>query len=748
MSNSSTNRWKAYSSAVGEPLAISLIIVVLVVNGALAYINIHQLAQHNERVAISGQLLVTLKDFESTLKDAEASQRGFLLTGEESYLNRFRQASLQAPRVIEQISQLTGLVPSHQRVIPELQRLMQLKFDEMQRAIEARREQGLDAAKQMVQSNLAQRTMELLIAKTADMQTAARSIQETRRDSAELSKLSAIVATLATLSVSLVLVGGLLYLIHGNRRRRDNAAALILTQQQQLHMSDRQLRLFVEQVSDYAIFMISPDLKAKTWNQGVEQVLGYAEDEFIGLDIIPAIFTPEAIANGSALAEFEKAAEQGEAGNDRWMQTKNGAQFWASGITTGVRDADGVLLGYNKVLRNLTERKLAEDELKTLAAELSERDRNKTTFLATLAHELRNPLAPIKNTVQLLSLSELDQETQELLDIVQRQTDQMVRLIDDLMDISRISRGRIELKKERLPLADLVDTAVEACQPLIINNGQRLQVHPPNLDIHIDADPARMTQVISNLLTNASKYSDAGGHIEVVYGTSDEQVFLEVRDDGIGIPPEDLEDIFKMFSQGVETIERGSSGLGIGLTLVRSLVELHGGSVTAYSVGVGHGSRFRVLLPLSNGSSALNIVQLESDASLPFRSYKVLVVDDSRSITLVMARLLTKLGHEVQTAENGLRALDVLSGANAFQPDVIFSDISMPGMNGYELVRHLRSQTHFQNLWVVAMTGFGQEADRRKAFEAGFSDHAVKPVDVRLLRQIFAKLALDHVSQE
>jgi PAS domain S-box-containing protein len=734
------DRWKALTSAVGEPLAISLIIAVLVVNGALAYTNINLLDDRHGLVVGSGQIMLALERFASSLKDAEVGQRGYLLTGKESYLEPYERAVRELPNALAQIRTAADHLIELQQLVPELEVLTYSKLAELRQSIATRNNAGLDAALLPLQTNAAQLSTDRLHTQIEIMKKIARGNQSQRRDTTELAKLLAIVATLATTGVSLFLVGGILYVINHNRRRREKVAALMLEQQNRLHVTDRQLRLFVEQVSDYAIFMISPDLRATTWNQGVEQVLGFTEEEFIGLEIIPAIFPPSAREDGSAAEEFFLAAELGQASDDRWMCTKNGTHFWASGITTGVRDSDGRLLGFNKVLRNLTERKLAEDELKTLAAELAERDRNKTTFLATLAHELRNPLAPIKNTVQLLSLSNLDSETQELIDIVQRQTDQMVRLIDDLMDISRISRGRIELKKERVSLASLVDTAVEACLPLIHSNGQVLKVYPPESEIVVDADPARMTQVISNLLTNASKYSDVGGTIEISYGVRNEHVIVEVLDNGMGIVADELEDVFKMFSQGAETIERGSSGLGIGLTLVRSLVELHGGTVAAFSEGLGKGARFTILLPPPVEEAPEGNVQTETEMASPLQPLNVLVVDDSRSITLVMSRLLSKFGHAVRTAENGLEAIQMLHAMDGFQPDIIFSDISMPGMNGYEFVRHLRADPQCGQVYAVAMTGFGQQADRNKALEAGFNEHTVKPVDVRVLRKIFSGL--------
>ncbi len=505
-------------------------------------------------------------------------------------------------------------------------------------------------------------------------------------------------------------------------------------------MSDRQLAAFVEQVSDYAIFMISPDLKAATWNAGVEQVLGYSEEEFIGTDILNSVFLPESIADGTAEREFETARERGEANDDRWMRKKSGDRFWASGITTGVFDDDGKLLGYNKVLRDLTERKLAEEELKVLAAELSESDRNKTIFLATLAHELRNPLSPITNTVQVLQRTVDDSDAKELLAVAERQVRHMTRLIEDLMDVSRISRGKVELRREVVSLPTLVESALETSKSLINDNGQRLEVSLVDEPILLDADPARITQVVSNLLNNASKYSNPGDTIKLTVDRRDDFARIIVQDEGIGIEPDEIESVFEMFTQVSDTVERGSTGLGLGLTLVNNFVNMHGGTVSVHSDGKGQGSRFTVALPIAVDQA----IETDSDSvdfdDVPIRNFRILVVDDTRAISFLMGRLLNELGQDVRTAENGLAAVETLK---SFQPDVVFSDISMPGMNGYELAKHIRANDATKDVHLIAMTGFGQPTDRQRAISAGFDDHIVKPVDFtvieKLLRSFSAK---------
>jgi len=501
---------------------------------------------------------------------------------------------------------------------------------------------------------------------------------------------------------------------------------------------DQHMRWFLEQIKDYAIFTMDVNCRATSWNQGVKQVLGFDEHEFIGHNILKLIFTPEAQAAGIPETEFSVAALDQRASDDRWMMRKGGIEFWASGITSSIRDQNGHLIGYSKVMRDLTSMKKAQEDLSEIATRLSETDRHKNEFLATLAHELRNPLAPIKNAVQLMGMLKLDPEIEQLRQMMARQVDQLVRLIDDLMDVSRISRGRISLRSEVVELAAIINAAVEASSTFIAENGQELIVSVPDGDsIRVNGDPSRLTQVISNLLNNSAKYSEAGSRIHLTATLEDQVAVISVRDNGIGIAADMLPTIFRMFSQADDTLERGSAGLGIGLTLVKTLVELHDGSVVAQSEGIGKGSLFTVRLPAIDSPSVESSQTAILVEAVSTKSFKVLVVEDMRSLRVITVRLLEKLGHEVQCVENGPLALSKL---DTFTPDVVFSDIAMPGMTGYELARQIRQRADCSDVYLVAVTGFGQSSDRDKALEAGFNEHMVKPVDIAVLRSLFAKL--------
>jgi CheY-like chemotaxis protein len=385
-------------------------------------------------------------------------------------------------------------------------------------------------------------------------------------------------------------------------------------------------------------------------------------------------------------------------------------------------------------MRDMTEQKHNSDELSRLASELSEESRRKNEFLATLAHELRNPLSPIKSAVQLMSMMDVTDEVSELRVMMERQVEQIVRLLDDLMDVSRIGRGKIELKKQVVEIRTIIDAAIENSQALVDSNHQHLSIDASESGLCVNVDPARLTQVICNLINNASKYSDVDCTISVSAKQIGEHVAVVVRDNGSGIAPERIEGIFEMFAQIEDSIERGTAGLGIGLTLVRTFVDLHGGTVGAASDGIGKGSEFTIKLPVAVTPAMQDQADADNESAVVIRPTKVLVVDDMRVLSVVLSRLLMKFGHEVCIVDSGPEAIKTLE---TFDAEVIFSDISMPGMTGYELAKRLRVDHADRPMTLVAMTGYGQASDREKALAAGFDEHMVKPVDFKVLQAFF-----------
>jgi len=381
---------------------------------------------------------------------------------------------------------------------------------------------------------------------------------------------------------------------------------------------------------------------------------------------------------------------------------------------------------------DLIERKQAEDLLR-------ESDRRKEEFLATLAHELRNPLAPIRNAVEILSLSRVeDPNVKWAREVILRQTDHLTRLVDDLLDVSRINRDRLELHKALVPLATVIDAAIETSQPIIGQHRQSLTVRRLDEPILVDADATRLSQVFANLLNNAAKFSNPGGLIEVLMERVEDEVVIHVRDYGIGVDPAGLPHLFDLFGQRRRSFDRGEGGLGIGLALSKRLVEMHGGTVSAESKGAGRGSQFSVRLPIAvlEVAGPSRGVDLSGDSCGPLT---VLVVDDHEDGAISMCRLLRTLGHETRQAGDGSDGFRI---AKEFRPDVALIDIGMPFVDGYELARLLRAEPWGRTMMLVAVTGWGQESDKRRTADAGFDHHLTKPVDLPELVRILSQCAM------
>lgn len=372
-----------------------------------------------------------------------------------------------------------------------------------------------------------------------------------------------------------------------------------------------------------------------------------------------------------------------------------------------------------------------------LIEQLRYQDQRKDEFLATLAHELRNPLAPIRNAVQILHThGPAVPKLQWARDVIDRQIDQMARLVDDLLDVSRITRGNIELRKQAIELHSAVNEAVEVCRPLIEQWGHTLSVELPEERILLEADPTRLAQILFNLLNNAAKYTEPGGKIRLTAERQNEIVEVRVKDTGVGIPPDMLVRVFELFRQVDTSIERSQGGLGIGLTLVQRLVSMHGGEVEAHSEGEGKGSEFVVRLPVSRASETGPVESLPMAEKAGANHRRILVVDDNHDSADSMAMFLELMGHEVRTANDGLAAIHE---ATVFAPQVILLDIGLPKLNGYEVARKLREQ-YGEIIVLIALTGWGQDEDKRRSHDAGFDAHLVKPVDFESFKKLLHDL--------
>ena len=417
----------------------------------------------------------------------------------------------------------------------------------------------------------------------------------------------------------------------------------------------------------------------------------------------------------------------------RFRHFKTGEARWMVYKVLMLTNAANQPIAYATVSQDVTDRKRLEDNLRRLAADLSETDRRKNEFLATLAHELRNPLAPMSNMLEVVKRASGDGDTlKRAHDTIERQLAQMVRLVDDLLDLNRITHDRLNLRRSQVELSSVIHQAVEVARPLIDAAGHHLTVDLPAEPIYLNADRARLAQVFGNLLNNSCKYTRANGAISVRARREGDDVQVTVRDNGAGIPPDKLNSIFEMFMQVDRTAERSQSGIGIGLTLVKRLAEMHGGSVAARSDGEGHGSEFVVWLPVLQ--TPAEVLSSATDAAAESSSQRrILIVDDNKDSADSLALLLEITGNKTYMAHDGVEAVEAIE---KHRPDVVLLDIGLPRLDGHEVCRRVREQPWGKDIVVIALTGWGQEDDRRKSEEAGFNGHLVKPVDYDKLLEL------------
>ena len=477
------------------------------------------------------------------------------------------------------------------------------------------------------------------------------------------------------------------------------------------------LQLLVEAAQDYCIFLLDVDGAIACWNPGVQRVMGYASQEVIGKDVA-ILYSPEASAIGWPAEELLHAKEEGRFEREGWRMRKDGTRFWANVVTTATVDEYGILTGFGTVTRDLTERCQLDD--------LERSSQRMPEFLAMLAHELRNPLAPMRNAVTLLQLEPAPSTiVKSGRDMIDRQLSHLTRLVDELLEVGRLTTGKITLQTEQLDYAEIVAKCVEAQRSVLEGRHHRLKVDVPQCRVWVLADAMRVTQVLQNLLTNAAQFTPEGGDIRLAVWVDGDQLYTSVADTGVGMSSESLDSIFTLFSQ-VKGATNRQSGLGIGLTLAKSLVELHGGTVHASSAGLGLGSTFTFVLP-----GAQQVARQDAFEAKKF----VLVCDDNRDSADSLSEVLRMLGFQVFTAYDGAGAERAVRGN---QPCAAFLDLSMPDTTGYELLKRLAVVPGAEGMRSFAVTGYGSDADKQRSKAAGFTDHLTKPVELDRLRQALA----------
>jgi PAS domain S-box-containing protein len=507
--------------------------------------------------------------------------------------------------------------------------------------------------------------------------------------------------------------------------------------EEMLVASEARFRLVVEAAPN-AMIMVGRDGKIALVNKQVETLFGYAREELLGKPIeilVPERFRARHPIYPDSFFQVPSARPTG-ASRDLFGLRKDGSEVPIEIGLNPIQTPEG--LATLASIIDITERKRLEEHLHQRVDELAKADRNKNEFLAILAHELRGPMAPIRNGLHILRQPNVDGSTIERVQsLMDRQIRNLTRLVDDLLDMSRITRGTIRLQKETIDLAAVVGRAVDSVRPLIERERHKLVISLPPEPVQLEADPTRLEQVLINLLHNAAKFTEAGGHLWLTVQRDNAEVVISVRDTGIGIASELLPRIFEMFTQEDRALRRSQDGLGIGLTLVRRLVELHDGTARAHSAGPGKGSEFVVRLP------AVPLQRLEladpprEQEQVKAKALRILVVEDELAVAEMLELLLDLWGHTVQVVHNGPAAL---AAAPSWRPQVVLCDIGLPGMDGYHLARQLRQQQGLNRFVLIAITGYGQEEDQRRSHDAGFDHHLTKPVDPVTFEKLLTSL--------
>ncbi len=496
------------------------------------------------------------------------------------------------------------------------------------------------------------------------------------------------------------------------------------------------MRSVVNHVLD-AIVTIDERGIITTFNPAAEKIFGYPAAEIIGRSVNLLMPEPDRSRHDDYISHYLSTGEARIIGRGREVlgRRKDGSVFPMDLAVAEFRIESRRF--FTGIARDITDRKRLEQQLTQRLEQLAEADVQKNDFLAMLAHELRNPLAPLRNALHLVRPGATPELIEQARSMMERQVEHLVRLVDDLLDLSRIVRNKIELRKEPVDLASALTRAVETAQPVIDAHGHRLLISLPQGPVTVQGDLIRLSQVIANLLTNAAKYSDKPGRIWLGVERKGGEALLKVRDEGIGIEPALLPRIFDLFVQADHSLARSGGGMGMGLTLVKRLVEMHGGTVSAHSAGTGtgKGSEFVVRLP-SAPAAQPGTHSSEAQKQEGKGARRILVVDDNVDAAESMALILKMSGYETQCAYDGPSALDA---AQYYLPDVVVLDIGLPGMTGYEVAQKLREQPRFDNTPIIAVTGYGQEEDRRRSRQAGFDHHLTKPVSPEVLQSFLDK---------
>ena len=715
----------------GQIVAIALLICALVADAALSIYNIREVANSVQWVSHTQEVLAKLEEVLSTLKDAESGQRGYLLTGDPRFLEPHEQALTRVPGQLAQLRQLIVDNPGQTARLLQLEQLVTERLDVLQHGIgmyqaDPDKTRVLQSARQSLLAGEGKRAMDGIRAHVGEMQATERALLARREAASRRSARTALVTITIALSLGLFLVVMVIWLFASNMAMRQRAADVVRAERERFRTTLTSLGDAVI-VTDHQgrITLLNP--VARTLTGWGEDAIGRPLEEVFR---IVNESTREAVEN--PVTRVIRLGRVVGFANHTVLIARDAVEVPIDDSGAPIRDGRGRIVGVVLVFRDVTERRRVERATE-------EADRRKDEFLAMLAHELRNPLAPIRNAAHTLGLvGGDDTRLRWISEVIERQVGLMTRLVDDLLDVSRITSGKITLQRAPVPVREVVEQAVEMARPAADGRKQTLEAEVAEDVGRVHGDRARLVQAVGNLLDNAIKYSDEGGRIVVAARRDGGDAVLAVRDTGAGIAADLRPHVFDLFTQADRSLERRQGGLGLGLTLVRRLVEMHGGTVHASSDGPGLGSEFTIRLPgMDEGAGSDEPVALSASAANdPVVARRILVVDDQPDSTESLAMFLRLRGHEVHTAHDGPGALEEIARG---RPEVVFLDLGLPGMSGYDVARQIRAQAETRDLRLVALTGYGTEADRVKSRAAGFDVHLAKPVDPQALDALLAR---------
>jgi len=686
-------------------------------------------------VSRTNEVVGELNSVVAAVREMEAGAGGHVITGDVDFLNSFRQAEERAKRTVDHIADLVVDDDMQAESVRRLRPILEDKIETIRELTVARETGNFEQAKAVLDSGRSRRAMDLVVAEIERMRGVELRLLNERRAEAATNYAVALAAALIS-----GIIGAAVLFVSGRLINTEFEARI--KSESECEEQRQQLAFTLASIGD-AVISADTSGNVTLLNRAAESLTGWSTHDGAKRPLTE-IFrivdegTRAPLVNPALAALKENSTVASS--NHTILITKDGRDVAIEVGAAPIRARDGVMTGVVLVFRDVTERRTIERLEEEQRTALIENEKRKDAFLATLAHELRNPLAPIANGLELISLQVRDPEAlRQTRDVMARQVRHMIRLIDDLLDVSRINRGSLLLRSDPAEISEVVRSAVDMSRPLIDSARHELAISLSPQPLWVHGDPMRLAQVMTNLLNNAAKFTPPGGTIRLSTHREDSAAVIRVRDSGIGIPPADVNRVFDMFVQLDPTNPRSQGGLGLGLNLAKHIIEKHGGSIAAASEGEGRGTEFTIRLPLGPAPNPKPAEPAASAAkpdgaseAVPASGHRILLVDDMRAAAEIVARLLTRMGHQVRVANDGASALAAV-GEQRF--DLVFSDIAMPDMSGYELAGKLRSMPGHEKLVLVALTGYGQESDSRRAIDAGFDHHLVKPVGVENLNQ-------------